>query len=236
MQTMPLSATPRFCHPAGVRALLGPVSGGVATRHAPATGWVPSGNRTVALTRHAPAILWRCLRHLPQLPEGTQEFAKRHLLRFLKGTQRVAGRWRSVPPPVSGKKRDAPREGVPEGCDANNAFVSDSAPLSPRRGEGPFGARVRWCRYAPRTGYPLAMPPASPAGSRRERNSGFRGSGATSSAADAKVSGICREMGTGEPGFRKAEIVRHDLPGTIKTIPFAAPSTAHRTASTAFPP
>jgi hypothetical protein len=63
--------------------------------------------------------------------------------------------------------------------------------------------------------------------SRREPASGFRESRATSSAADAKVSGICREMGTGEPGFRKAEIVRHDLPGTIKTIPFAAPSTAH---------
>ncbi|MEY5010685.1 MAG: hypothetical protein RLZZ253_1824 [Verrucomicrobiota bacterium] len=31
MQTVRLSATPRLCHPAGVRALFGPVSGGVAT-------------------------------------------------------------------------------------------------------------------------------------------------------------------------------------------------------------
>ena len=46
------SVTPRLCHPAGVRALFGPVSGGVATRHAPAT-------------------LLRCLRHLPRFPPGT---------------------------------------------------------------------------------------------------------------------------------------------------------------------
>ena len=49
MQTARSSATRRLCHPSGVRALLGPVSGGGATRHAPANGWVPSGNRAAAV-------------------------------------------------------------------------------------------------------------------------------------------------------------------------------------------
>jgi hypothetical protein len=52
MQTVRSSATRRFCHPAGVRAPFGPVSGGGAARHTPAN-------------------ILRCLRHLPRFPEET---------------------------------------------------------------------------------------------------------------------------------------------------------------------
>ena len=54
---------------------------------------------------------------------------------FLKRTKRVAGRW---PHPRSIEAR-AMHPGVPEGWNANNACISNAAPLSPRRGEGPLG-------------------------------------------------------------------------------------------------
>ena len=74
MQTVRSSAGPRLCHPAGVRALSGPVSGGVATHRLPSCD--------------ASGISCR-------FPEGTQRVATRHLGRLLEGTQVLAGRWRS---------------------------------------------------------------------------------------------------------------------------------------------
>jgi hypothetical protein len=96
---------------------------------------------------HAPATLLRCLRHLRRFLKGTV----RWLFGFPKGTKRVARRWRGATPLVSRNKSDAPREGVQEGWNANAACVGNPAPLSPRRGEGPFGARIRWCCHAPAT-------------------------------------------------------------------------------------
>jgi hypothetical protein len=120
MQTVRPSATPRLCHPSGVRALFGPVSGGVST-HRLQAGFPPGT---------WPVAVW--------VPEGNKE-----------SSRAVAT------PPVCRKKSDAPRKGVPEGWNANGAFVSNPTPLSPLRGEGPFGARIRWWRKAPPTGYRL---------------------------------------------------------------------------------
>jgi hypothetical protein len=145
MQTTPLSATPRLCHPSGVRALLGPVSGGGSACHAPATGWVPSGNRAVAV--------W--------VPVGNEEGSRGVAAGFPEGTKRVAGRWRSRATPGPPEKSDAPRTGVPEGWNANNAFVSNPAPLSPLRGEGPFGARVRWWRLCATHRLQAGFPPGT---------------------------------------------------------------------------
>jgi hypothetical protein len=73
------SRLPCLCHPFRVRALFGPVSGGVATRHAPATRFVPFRNGGV------PGIC---------APDSLN--APKTALMFPEGTQPLASRWRAA--------------------------------------------------------------------------------------------------------------------------------------------
>ena len=87
--------------------------------------------------------------------------ARRWLFGFLEGTQRVAGRWCH---PRSPEKRGMHPVRACQRVVMQTLRSSGTPRLCHPAGvRALFGARIRWCRYAPRTGYSLAMPPASPA-------------------------------------------------------------------------
>ena len=130
-------------------------------RHAPATLFVPFRNQTATT------------RLLSLFPPGTG----RWLFGFPEGTKRVAGRWRSAPPPVSVKKAMHPGWACQRaGTQTVRAAVTPRLchPAGVRALLGPVSGGVATHRrgslrepdgsaHAPRTGYILAMPPASPA-------------------------------------------------------------------------
>jgi hypothetical protein len=106
----------------------GPVSGGVAVRHRPATGWVTSGNRSVVSQGATNRLM-------AEVPPGNRPVA----VWFLKGTKRVAGVWLRSGTPGLWIKGAMHPERACQRAGFNRRVNRKSAALSPRRGEGPFG-------------------------------------------------------------------------------------------------